>query len=326
MIGLFFKKYDNFFNQVIEWLHRFGIPFICINLDDIDIGSTRISLDDNDVCIGTNENGKLKIIDLSYSFYRSGGFKFTKRSFKRSKLPKVVGNNYLRLEFNSTADFIYCKIRSKSLGYISREPLNKLEQLEEAKNHGLTIPKTEILTSRADVIQTFCHNSTVVVKAIQENIYTQLSDGIYFQRATLIAASDMPELFFPTLIQEQIEKCFEIRSCYLNSEFYSIAIFDINNDRVVDMRDNYENHINLKFDLPPDIREKLDKLMKTLRLRFGMIDLIYSKDGQFYFLEVNPQGQFDWVSNTGGYNIHKRIAEFLKAKHNEADARRSGHK
>ena len=44
--------------------------------------------------------------------------------------------------------------------------------------------------------------------------------------------------------------------------------------------------------IPTDVEEKLRELMRRLDLEYGAIDLIEDESGDFYFLEVNPQGQF----------------------------------
>ena len=55
-------------------------------------------------------------------------------------------------------------------------------------------------------------------------------------------------------------------------------------------------------------------MMNKLELISGSIDLIKSQNGKYYFLEVNPNGQYDWVSQYGGYYLDKKIAYFLKSK------------
>lgn len=318
MIGLFFNKYDDYFSQIIEWLYRFDVPFISIDLDEIDIESVRISIDPDEIEFNLREKS-IKLNDLSHCFYRSSGFRFKKKSFDTLMLPEEIGNNYLRLEFNTLVDFIYSKIREKGLGWADRQPLNKLTQLREAKSCGLDVPNTRIINTKEGMAKIFGDEPTLV-KAVQENIGIQLEDVFYYQRASLVSNSELTShSFFPTLVQEPIEKLFEVRTFYLDSNFYSIAIFDIVKKGGIDMRDNYQNHVNLKFELPTHIREKLEKFMQTMRLKFGMIDMIYSKEERFYFLEVNTEGQYDWLSNLGGYNLHKKIAEYLRTKYLESN-------
>ena len=51
--------------------------------------------------------------------------------------------------------------------------------------------------------------------------------------------------------------------------------------------------------------------MRLADLETGSLDLIYSKTGQYYFLEVNPGGQFSMVSIPCNYNLEKKVAEYL---------------
>ncbi len=50
--------------------------------------------------------------------------------------------------------------------------------------------------------------------------------------------------------------------------------------------------------------------MKKLNLDTGSIDLIKDLSGNYYFLEVNPQGQFGGMKEYG-LDIEKNIAEYL---------------
>ena len=59
---------------------------------------------------------------------------------------------------------------------------------------------------------------------------------------------------------------------------------------------------------------KLLKLMKKLGLNFGSIDMIKAKNGEYYFLEVNPVGQFGMVSHPCNFSIEKHLAELLISK------------
>jgi D-alanine-D-alanine ligase-like ATP-grasp enzyme len=54
-------------------------------------------------------------------------------------------------------------------------------------------------------------------------------------------------------------------------------------------------------------------------LDIGSIDMIYTTDNKYVFLEVNPSGQFLGYSDTCNYCIEKKIAEFLIKKQNEKD-------
>lgn len=68
--------------------------------------------------------------------------------------------------------------------------------------------------------------------------------------------------------------------------------------------------------LDHSIQAKVKRLMDGLNLISGSLDFIVGKDGVTYFLEVNPNGQYDWVSQYGGYDLHKEIAQFLMHRNN----------
>ncbi|MCO5279552.1 MAG: hypothetical protein M9931_00690 [Chitinophagales bacterium] len=63
--------------------------------------------------------------------------------------------------------------------------------------------------------------------------------------------------------------------------------------------------------LPKEIQDKIFCLLQKINLNFGVIDLILTEEGEYYFLEVNPVGQFGFVSKHGNYYIEKEIANYL---------------
>ena len=51
--------------------------------------------------------------------------------------------------------------------------------------------------------------------------------------------------------------------------------------------------------------------MLKIGLNTGSIDMIYSDDHMYYFLEINPCGIFDGIANESNFLINKKIAEWL---------------
>jgi glutathione synthase/RimK-type ligase-like ATP-grasp enzyme len=68
----------------------------------------------------------------------------------------------------------------------------------------------------------------------------------------------------------------------------------------------------LAIKLPLEEEKKIRRFMRRVRMNCGSLDLILGRDSQYYFLEVNPVGQFGQISRPAGYNIEKRIAEKLQ--------------
>lgn len=62
---------------------------------------------------------------------------------------------------------------------------------------------------------------------------------------------------------------------------------------------------NVPFKLPDDIDQKIKQLFKYLDLNTGSVDLIVDHQENFYFLEINPVGQFGMVSYPCNYFLEK---------------------
>jgi hypothetical protein len=114
-----------------------------------------------------------------------------------------------------------------------------------------------------------------------------------------------------SLFQQMINAECELRTFYLDGEFYSTAIV---NSGTTDIKLSVKRDMNVKmiaYDLPEDIRQKLTVLMRKLNLNTGSIDIIKSREGEYYFLEVNPIGQFSGYGFSCNYQLERRVAEWL---------------
>jgi glutathione synthase/RimK-type ligase-like ATP-grasp enzyme len=66
------------------------------------------------------------------------------------------------------------------------------------------------------------------------------------------------------------------------------------------------------YKLPERIEKQISDFMERIELNTGSLDMIKSiVDGKYYFLEVNPSGQFGMTSKPCNYNLHKKVADFL---------------
>jgi D-alanine-D-alanine ligase-like ATP-grasp enzyme len=66
-------------------------------------------------------------------------------------------------------------------------------------------------------------------------------------------------------------------------------------------------------ELPENLENQIRLLMRHLGLTYGCLDFIQTKDDEFYFLEVNPAGQWLWIEQLTGLPISSAIADELRA-------------
>ncbi len=221
----------------------------------------------------------------------------------------------LREEEDKIKQFIYYELISRKnvfiFNFVDTASNNKLIQLKLAKKSGLKIPNTKLIND-------FCNvdfYKKIVTKPLTKGITQKKGSSLFANYTTEIKKSDLDEnTFFPSLIQEKIEKLYEVRSFYLDEKIYSMGILSQNNDKTsVDYRKYDKKNPNryIPYKLPNEIEKKLIDLMKSLRLNCGSIDLIKDTNNEYVFLEVNPKGEFGFLSASCNYGLELVVAKKL---------------
>ena len=65
--------------------------------------------------------------------------------------------------------------------------------------------------------------------------------------------------------------------------------------------------------LPPDVEAALLRLMRTMGLVYGAIDMRRTPEGEHVFLEVNTAGQWLFIEQATGQPIADALADALAA-------------
>ncbi|WP_162623254.1 grasp-with-spasm system ATP-grasp peptide maturase [Confluentibacter sediminis] len=198
---------------------------------------------------------------------------------------------------------------------------SKIKILKIAQECGLNVPNTKILSNKTLLHDFFkSNNNEILTKSLGEGKHIEYNNENYpFFTFKIENLNSISKNFSPTLFQKYTDKIIEIRTFYLNGECYSMAIFSQNDKKTkVDFR-NYdlENPTRyVPYKLPKDIEEKINNMMIKLNLNTGSLDIIYSPDRKYYFLEVNPAGQFGMTSDPCNYSLHRKVAKYLNENSN----------
>lgn len=310
-IVLISNQSDSPTNRVIEWLCHFGKEYVRVSLSDYILGinfSLSITNSEDNVKLETVE----KQVAIDAAWYRMDVSRSEMNANGNTHFSKEF-NHSLILEMKALKRALYVQNdRCRWLSNYESTQLNKVAVLREAKNAGLVIPDS-LITSSRHVLEDFADKHCVIIcKAVYENLsYVHVAgDSImqYVEEVDLKVVSSLSETFFPSFFQKRIPKEYDVRVFYLNSKCYSMAIFSQN----VDFRADYEMHRYTPIKLPVEEEQKIDALMRQLGLNTGSLDFVKSsEDGLFYFLEVNPNGQFEMVSAPCNYYLEREIAKFL---------------
>jgi glutathione synthase/RimK-type ligase-like ATP-grasp enzyme len=189
---------------------------------------------------------------------------------------------------------------------------NKMLQLKTAKENHLAVPKT-IFSNDEEKITAFFHefcNGKAVAKLHSLTAKTMNGENLI---STMIIEEDTLQhiadiMYCPMIFQPYIDKEYELRIVYIAGDFFTGKI---NNSDNADWRVAQGNYIWSAYKLPENIKAGLASMMQEMGLYIGAIDMIRGKDGEYYFLEVNPQGEWGMLQKELGFPIAERIADNL---------------
>lgn len=325
MILLLSKEYDESTNNVIDWLEYYKADYTRCNGDKFDLNDFFFQISNNHV----DKVSSLPVLpkDINVVWYRRWGNMGGMSSIDNEDLDNefcVSINNHLKHE-NTKLSHAFFSLFGHSF-WLSKPALyfsdDKFLYLKTAKSVGINIPETYILNSKSKLHEIIISGKKLITKSMSNAHKIRYNNQTYIPYTEEITLEDLDKLevkFMVSLFQEKIEKQYEIRAFFLNDSFYSMAIFSQNDSQTkVDFRKYNFSKPNrtVPYRLPEELRAKLKSLMKKLDINTGSIDIIKSKQGKYYFLEINPIGQFGMTSVPCNYYLDKKIAEFLISKNN----------
>ena len=308
-------------DEICDWLYHLKANFIRLNIEELynpKLYSVFSNLENNTLHIF--DKRRQEIIDLSkirVGWCRRFTFKSSFFDLKKDSLSKNAESlsRFISSEINiflkSIFDF-YPHIEWFDY-YKNILAIDKIDVLRKAKKNGLLIPETYI-SNESTPIKNLLKQKSLITKPIAEVSYydDDKNKGTYMSHTQEVENIDGQ--FIPSLFQLKVDKKIEIRTFVLGDDFYSMAIFSSNNKKTaVDFRkyDFFKPNRRIPYQLPTTIENSLKKLMEDLSLKTGSVDFILDQNDQYYFLEVNPIGQFGMVSYPCNYNLEKKVASFL---------------
>jgi glutathione synthase/RimK-type ligase-like ATP-grasp enzyme len=204
-------------------------------------------------------------------------------------------------------------------GYPSLDAFDRIEQAESkplqqeyAVRYGLHIPASIITNSIAEAKALMQPgNKRYITKLLRPVSWGMNSEAGFFY-TTFITKKDLSAAHFavhPVQVQEFIPKQYELRIAYVAGQCFTGKI--LVEEYEADWRQPGKVNAWHPYQLPVAVGNKLSKLMKKLGLNFGAIDMIRGTDGKYYFLEVNPVGEWGMLEKFLHLPISEAIAQHL---------------
>jgi len=205
------------------------------------------------------------------------------------------------------------------LGHAQMGDVNKLVVCKLAREAGLRVPDY-VVTNDCDCAFSFVQQGASITKASGDGLFAwdyDVTRRAYFSYTELISPADVATIQagrMPTYLQRCVDKAYEVRSFYLDGQFFSCAILSQEDAMTaIDYRKYNKKRPTRKLpiELPSEITVRTKVLFNHLGLNTGSIDFMVDDAGAYYFLEINPCGQFGAISNACGFDLHQEVARWL---------------
>lgn len=202
--------------------------------------------------------------------------------------------------------------------HLERAADHKLYQLRVAQTLGFRTPRTLISNDPDEVMAFFQACGNQMIYKLMTPIFVQDEEGNpYGIYTTLITPTAMAEQLpsirlAPCMFQELVTKSYELRVNVIGDHVWAAAIYSQEMDETtLDYRLDTDGCRHAPVLLPPDLEQKCLALNRRLGLRMSNLDLIYTPEGEYVFLEVNPNGQWAWVEEFTGFPLATALVDEL---------------
>jgi len=317
MILLLSTSDDVNVDHVIDWLKLHQHAYLRLNADDVMEESLHLSLQPPALCF----RGQAVDLDsVGVVWLRKFG-NFRRSAYHARAAPLLRRESLLQLEREHAtllAALTALIEHKRWLTHPSRLRVNKLDMLMRARQCGMTTPETHVLNRKGDLDRLLARGE-YISKSLFEPLFLKEEGGLYSMFTRTLEPEDVAllgERFFPSLVQRKVDKEYELRVFYLDGECHTMAIFSQQSEQTaLDFRqiDWTRPTRMVPYALPEKLEESIRGFMRSVGLNCGSLDIIKGSDGDYYFLEVNPTGQFGMVSHPCNYSLHEKIARYLIA-------------
>ncbi|MEU6916388.1 ATP-grasp ribosomal peptide maturase [Streptomyces olindensis] len=183
--------------------------------------------------------------------------------------------------------------------------------LAAAAAAGFRLPRT-VITSDPDTARSF-------VKQYRPVIYKPLSAPLYridgvscTVEVAEVRADDIDEAVSGTahLFQQRVDKVADVRVTVIGDQVFAVRI----DSDLLDWRTDYGRLRYSVAQPPPGVTEALHAYLAHFGLAFGAFDFAVDGQGQWWFLECNPSGQWYWLEPETGLPMLAAMADLLEGK------------
>lgn len=186
-------------------------------------------------------------------------------------------------------------------------------QLCAAAAAGLAVPPT-LITNNARAVRQFARNRETVTKMLgAPSIHEAGGRRVaYTERLNPQLIADLNGIeHTANQFQQWVDKNYEVRVIVVADKIFPVAIHAHSAAAGVDWRTDYASLSYMEAEPPEAVEIGIQKVMHSLNLYYGAFDFIIDENDRWWFLEVNPGGQYGWLEEQAGIPVTSALADLL---------------
>ncbi|MFJ5102466.1 ATP-grasp ribosomal peptide maturase [Streptomyces sp. NPDC088554] len=184
----------------------------------------------------------------------------------------------------------------------------KPAQLACAQRIGLAVPPT-LVTNNPDMAREFITvHGQVIHKTLRWTPYER--DGVPVTGwADPVTAAEIDDSVrvTPHLFQARVDKAADVRVLVAGGKLFAVRI----DSGLLDWRKDYAAHSYTVIALPGQVNKALLACLDHFGLVSGSFDLAVDRAGDYWWLELNPNGQWGWLEEKTGLEMSAAFADLL---------------
>jgi glutathione synthase/RimK-type ligase-like ATP-grasp enzyme len=304
------SRYDLTTDLVVAQLRKAQVPYLRLNSEDVH--DETVDLDPARRClVVTRDYEKITITpeSLRSVFFRrpvflrdSGNDISAEDRFAREQWASLMRNLMLFEEAHW--------INSPASTYRAE---HKAVQLAKAVDVGFSVPVTHI-TNSPDPVLFPPHCVRLAIKGL-DTVFVRVGSEEAFGFTTFETRERLQSPAWqsaPATIQEALEGKLDIRATVVGEHVFAACIERHGESISDDWRLHKPDTTFRPIELPAVIAQRCRDLLSELGLAFGAIDIARCGD-EYFFLEINPTGEWAWLVEAANLPIDACIARALTA-------------
>lgn len=201
--------------------------------------------------------------------------------------------------------------------YADERASHKPYQLTVAARLGIPFPRT-LITTNPEEARDFIKRNNEAGTIFKSFRATEEQ----WRETRLVGKAELERLdelrLAPTIFQQRVDAVSDLRVTVVGDKVFAVEIDKQSGLYPHDYRMSMESAEFRPVQLPEVWISHLRRLMAGLGLVYGAVDLMRLPDGRLVFLEVNPSGEWLFVSDRSGQPITEAMASLLSRFDQEA--------